>query len=139
MQSSYLMWFRFQGAFYGSLLGEKFSLGNRENQTKVAQLRASLFELLTSSKTLDLNFCQHNGQALSSLTSTQLSLVLLPLILFYHDNLPELDRQMDILDIHLEQSSFKIQLLKAWSRILAAIVRGGTTDENDFFYFTNFC
>ncbi len=127
------LWSRFQGVVYGGLLGEKLAITTEERRNQLSQIRMIFFDHLIHSRTFQWDLKETEQEIIKDLTLSEIGVLLVPIILFFHENPSKLSQHLDSVGLHLEKTQANIEILKHWSKIIALALRGSQWDESCLF------
>ncbi|MEM9274252.1 MAG: hypothetical protein AAGA80_15010 [Cyanobacteria bacterium P01_F01_bin.143] len=122
---------RFLGAYLGSLIGEKLSIGIIEtkpvpwlkiHQDIITQIPLSAGQSL-SWENLTINITENNSLS-------EIALAILPIILYYHDNLTQLELLLHRTVQHWQIPLSNMDGILWWSAAISLILREKLTPEN---------
>ena len=122
---------RFLGAYLGSLIGEKLSIGIIDtkpvpwlkiHQDLITQIPFSIGQSL-SWENLPINITEYNS-------ISEIALAVLPVILYYHDNLTQLELLLHQTAQHWQIPSSKMDGIIWWSTAISLILREKLAPEN---------
>jgi hypothetical protein len=119
---------KFQGCLMGAYLGAQLD----EHSPHIDHIFNSICQLLhtiiNEENTVDQISLFSENKLLAN--DQELALSILPLILISHDNLSELEQQIDLINEKIGISVMARENLKIWSKAIALMCQNQTTPEN---------
>lgn len=125
------LWSQFQGVVYGSLLGEGLTT-TKESKTKLSKIRMILFEHFVYCRTLEWNILKNELKSIPNLTLSEIAILMLPVILFFQENPPQLSHHLNSLGLYLETTTEHLNILQYWAKTIILIRRREERNKSYF-------